>query len=91
MARSLKGHKPTIRDKIEVQMLYTLAKARNITLKAEMLMKERASGSGKFNHFKRSYNEVNKFSTIDKGKEIQASKQPLTRPDIAKPDKASGR
>jgi hypothetical protein len=91
VARSLKGHKPTIRDYIEVQMLYTLAKARNITLKAEMLMKERASGSGKFDHFKRLYNEVNKFSTIDKGKGIQASKQPPTRPDIAKPDKASGR
>jgi len=81
--------KPTIRDNIRVHMLFTLAEARNIALKAEMLMKKMAGSNSKFDPSRRLYNEASKFSTLDKGKAVHTSKQPFMRHDAAKPNKAS--
>lgn len=69
-------------------MLFTLAEARNIALKAEMLMKKMAGSNSKFDPSRRLYNEASKFSTLNKGKAVHTSKQPFMRHEAAKPSKA---
>jgi hypothetical protein len=53
-----------------------LIEANNITLKAEILMKERESrnNSSIFVPYRMSYIKVSKFSTTNKGKTIQTSR-----------------
>lgn len=75
-------------------MLFTLFMARNIVLKAKMLMKKRVCSSNRFdrsNPSKRPYNETSRFGLIEKGKTGQPSRPTPMRPNITSFDKTLGK
>ena len=64
VARYLNGLKPAIRDKIGVQIVLSVQKARNLALKAELMMSERARND----NYHRYSGNGNKQVAFDKGK-----------------------
>ena len=69
VTRYSNGLKPAIRDKFGVQMVLSVQEARNLALKAELMLSERAR-----NDTYRQYSgNENKQATFDKGKSIQGA------------------
>lgn len=68
-----------------------LIQARNITLNAKMIWKERANNSSIFDHFNKPYNKISRFSYANKRQVAQTLQQPSTRQDIVKSNRALGR
>ena len=62
-ARYLSGLKQTIRDKIGVQMVFSVQEARNLAMKAELLILEQIRGTNY-----RRYGGVDNKAPSDKGK-----------------------
>ena len=63
MARYLSGLKQTSRDKIRVQMIFNVQEARNLAMKAELLIMEQTHSTNY-----RRYGGVDNKALIDKGK-----------------------
>lgn len=72
-------------------MLFMLIKARNITLKVEVILKKTSSSSSKFDPFRIMYNELCRVSVANKEKVLQMMKQPPAKQDATKPDETARR
>lgn len=75
-------------------MLFTLFMARNIVLKAKMLMKKRVCSSNRFDRSdpsKRPYNETSRFGLTEKRKTRQPSRPTPMRLNITSFDKTLGK
>lgn len=70
-------------------MLFMLIKARNITLKVEVILKK--TSSSKFDLFRIMYNELCRVSVANKEKALQMMKQPPAKQDATKPDETTRR
>lgn len=82
VARYMEGLKPTIRDKIGVQMVETVDDARSLALKAEMMTQDRG------NSYRRNYAESSQVSA----ERSQATKQPgLNKQGQGNFDKSAGK
>ena len=83
-SRYLNGLKPTIRDKIGIRIVLSVQEARNLALKAELMLSERAHN----NNYRRYSGNENKQAAFDKGKSVQRA-QPSNPPHIVNPNKAT--
>ncbi|XP_031402580.1 uncharacterized protein LOC116212147 [Punica granatum] len=82
VARYMEGLKPTIRDKIGVQMVATVDDARSLALKAEMMTQDRG------NSYRRNYAESSQVSA----ERSQATKKPgLNKQGQGNFDKSAGK
>ncbi|PKI61147.1 hypothetical protein CRG98_018467 [Punica granatum] len=82
VARYMEGLKPTIRDKIGMQMVATVDDARSLALKAEMMTQDRG------NLYRRNYTESSQASA----ERSQATKQPgLNKQGQGNFDKSAGK
>ena len=86
IARYLNGLKPNIRDKIGIQMVLSEQETRNLALKVELMLSEKAHND---NYCQYSGNE-NKQVVFDRGKSVQGA-QPSNPLHIVNPDKATTR
>ena len=63
MARYLKGLKPQIKDKIRVQVMRNLYKAKNLALKTKFMLQDR----GRYEPLRRNYSGENSRAPVEKG------------------------
>ncbi|XP_010275023.1 PREDICTED: uncharacterized protein LOC104610208 [Nelumbo nucifera] len=67
-ARYLSGLRPSIRDKIGVQMVLSVQEARNLALKAELMFQDKARSD----NYRRYSRSNNRLTTIDRNKSVPA-------------------
>ena len=82
-ARYLEELKPQIRDKIGVQVMRNLHKAKNMALKAEFMLQ----GRGRYKPSRRNYSSENSRASVEKGVTIR---EPQSRYDRFREEKAAG-